>query len=596
MNWTKHWKPAVTFAVALAMLVVLGREARAETLYAERAAELRGSPADDAQVVKRVGKGKSLDVVKRLGTWVMVKYEGRTGWIRRTALSTDKAGGSSASDVKKEARAKKKSRDKSKKSKKRNKVVEADPEDEVEAEEDEGLAKKAKAAAAGAKRLAAKRKAERRKSRSSRRSTGDEEEEAQEEEEVAAAEETEPRRPRSSWGKRSAIPGGPLKVEVQASSVQAFAQPDGTGRVVFTAAEGDTVRVLSRAENRWLLVENTKKRQGWIPAVAVRDHGLLLDARKDASALADSGSTDTEAPDADEQEIAQVDEEDEPKRKSRTAAASDGDSDDADVEEDEKSKSDDEEEDASVAADSDEAKARRSPWSIGGSLRGGYSSVVQDITPAGIERVQQARYAGPSAGLVGDITYRLQPKLSTGLELNYDFTSASTTFNDNGTELPETYSLTHHRIGASAAVSYGERAITTARAGFLYAALQYSDLENEAQLPRESTSGPTVGLGFSYAEIAGTKFGARVGADALLFASRSQTQGSRDGELDSLNALWGTLGVDYLLGTALTVGLGYRFGYTTATWVGTSERIPEATSTERTDLSHEIFAGVGYRL
>jgi Bacterial SH3 domain len=596
MNWTKHTKPAVTVAVALAMMVVLGREARAETLYAERAAELRGSPADDAQVVKRVGKGKSLDVVKRLGTWVMVKYEGRTGWIRRTALSSEKAGGSSAGDDKKEARAKKKSRDKSKKSKKRNKVVEADPDDEeAEEEEDEGLAKPVKAAAAGAKRLAAKRKAERRKSRSSRRSTGDEEEQAEDEEEVAA-EETEPRRPRSSWGKRSAIPGGPLKVEVQASSVQAFAQPDGTGRVVFTAAEGDTVRVLSRAENRWLLVENTKKRQGWIPAVAVRDHGLLLDARKDASALADNGSTDTEAPDADEQEIAQVDEDEEgSKRKSRTAAASDGESDDADVEEDEKSKSD-EEEDASVAADSDEAKAPRSPWSIGGSLRAGYSSVVQDITPAGIERVQQARYAGPSAGLVGDITYRLQPKLSTGLELNYDFTSASTTFNDNGTELPETYSLTHHRIGASAAVSYGEQAVTTARAGFLYAALQYSDLDNEAQLPRESTSGPTVGLGFSYAQIGGSKFGARVGADALLFASRSQTQGSRDGELDSLNALWGTLGVDYLLGTALTVGLGYRFGYTSATWVGTSERIPEATSTERTDLSHEIFAGVGYRL
>jgi Bacterial SH3 domain len=596
MNWTKHWKPAVTAMVALAMMVVLGREARAETLYAERAAELRGSPADDAQVVKRVGKGKSLDVVKRLGTWVMVKYEGRTGWIRRTALSTEKSGGSSASDDKKEARAKKKSRDKSKKSKKRNKVVEADPDEEEE--EDEGLAKPVKAAAAGAKRLAAKRKAERRKSRSSRRSTGDEEEEAQEEEEVAA-EETEPRRPRSSWGKRSSIPGGPLKVEVQASTVQAFAQPDGTGRVVFTAAEGDTVRVLSRAENRWLLVENTKKRQGWIPAVAVRDHGLLLDARKDASSLADSGSTDTAAPDAEELEIEQDD--DEPaddKRKSRTAAASDGDSDDADVEEDEDKSKDDEEEDASVAAESDDdAKKQASPWSIGGGLRGGFTSVVQDITPTGVEVVQQATYSGPTAGLVGDITYRLQPKLAAGLELGYDFASASTTFNDNGTELPETYSLTHHRIAASAAVSYGEQAVTSARAGFMYAALQYSDLENAAQLPRESTSGPTVGLGFSYARIAGSNFGARVGADALLFATRSQTQGSRDGEtLDSLNSLWGTLGVDYLFGKALTVGAGYRFGYSTANWVGASERIDGATATERVDLSHEIFAGVGYRL
>ena len=89
MTYRKFWNLAAAIAAALVVMVALGRDVRAETLYTERPAELRSSPADDSQVIKRVGKGKSLEVVKRLGTWVMVKYEGRSGWIRRTSLSTD---------------------------------------------------------------------------------------------------------------------------------------------------------------------------------------------------------------------------------------------------------------------------------------------------------------------------------------------------------------------------------------------------------------------------------------------------------------------------------------------------------------------------
>lgn len=600
MNCRKNWKLAAALGAALALVAVLGRGARAETLYTERPAELRSSPADDSQVTKRIGKGKPLEVVKRLGTWVMVKYEGRTGWIRRTALSSDEiAGGGSDDD---DAQGGKKSK-KSSKSKKADADEGSDDGDEVAA----------KPGAAGAKRTAARKKSERRKSRDSRRSTGEDDEEAVdgEDEDVKFAsggkkgkkskssdseedEEMKPRRPRSTWSKRSSIPGGPLKVEIQAVSVQAFKQPDGTGKVVFTAAEGDSVRVIGRAENRWLLVENKKKRQGWIPAVAVRDHGLLVDARKDASELGDKGGGgDEEAPDLDE------DAGDESSSGKKTAAASDGDGDDGEVaDSDSSSKTSDDDTDTSLdASASDDLMAAKKPWSLGGGLHGGFTAVGTDITPVGAN-AQATSYSGPTAGLTIDGTYRFTPKIGIVGEIQYDWSTAAggATFSDNGTDGPEKVDLSHHRAGLTAGLSYGKQAVGIVRLGFQYIALLYSDNDNMYSLPSESTTGPTVGLGFNYSGIADTGFGVRLGADYMLFGSRSQTEGNRDGtDLGSLTLLWGSLMVDYALGEHLTLGGGYRFGYTSANWTGQSERT-SAMETDVKDTSHEISLGVGYRL
>lgn len=578
MTYRKFWNLAAAIAAALVVMVALGRDARAETLYTERPAELRSSPADDSQVIKRVGKGKSLEVVKRLGTWVMVKYEGRSGWIRRTSLSTDQvAGGSGDGDDD--------SKDAKKKDRKKDAVA-----------EDEEVTETPKAAAAGAKRTAARKKAERRKSRSKRRQM-EEDEEAEEEvaskskkkssdDEEADDEEMKPKRPRSTWSKRSSLPGGPLKVEIQARSVQAFSQPDGTGRVVFTAAEGDSVRVIGKGENRWLLVENARKRQGWIPAVTVRDHGLLLDARKDSGELAEesSKSDDEEAPDAETEEVEET----------RTASADESEDRDAD---DEGSKSEDI--DASLDSSSEDLDTSKSPWIVGAALRAGFTTVGMDITPVGVVNPQEGAYNGPIAGLNGQVFYRLSPKLSAGLDLDYNYTNALSglTFTNNGAEDPNKVKLAHHRIGARAGVSYGQQLVGTFRAGFQYAALQVNDVANTARLPRETTSGPTVGLGVAYHEIGGTKFGVRLDVDALLLGSRSQTQGNRDGlELGSLTSFWSGLMLDYWLSKNLAIGGGYRFGYTSASWTGASERITGATETDVKDQGHELSLGVGYQL
>ena len=286
-----------------------------------------------------------------------------------------------------------------------------------------------------------------------------------------------------------------------------------------------------------------------------------------------------------------------PKRK--TAAASDADGDDQeDSGSDSGSKSDDDAEAALSASADDELVAERKPWSLGGTLRGGFTSVAKDITPTGAS-AQAASYAGPTAGLVIDGAYAFSGS-SLGLvgDVSYDWSNAGggATFSDNGTDQPDKIKLSHHRAGVTAGVSYGKTAVGILRAGFMFTASQISDINNAAKLPRESTVGPTVGLGFNYAGIASGKLGIHVGADAMLFGSRTQTEGSQDGaDLGSLTSFWGTLGVDYLIGQHLTLGGGYRFGYEKANWTGMSQRTT-GTETDVKDQSHEISLGVGYRL
>lgn len=596
MNRRTRWELVAAVSAALVIGTASGREARAEKLWTERPAELRSSPGDDSQVVKRVGKGRSLEVVKRLGTWVQVEYEGRTGWIRRTALSTEQVSGGSADAGDKEEKVAKKDKKDAKKK-------------DSDAEEEEALADP-KPAAAGAKRTAAKKKAERRKSRKSRRGSGEvvaQVDDSEDSDKIvddgkspksrkstkskskASAEDDEemkPRRPRSTWGARGRIPGGPLKVEIQALSVQAFEEQDGSGRVMFTAAEGDRVRVIGRSENRWLLVDNGKK-QGWIPAVAVKDHGLLLEARKDAS------KSDA----SDESEDGPIKDEEEEVEETKTASASDEEGAlEDDLEEEDSGKSSDEPDTSLASTSDDEMMARPKPWTLTGGIRAGFTAVGQSVTPTG-SVPQDISYNGPIAALSGEFVYKLKPKIGILAELGYDFSTAlgGLTYTAEGAAPIEDIKVSQHRVGIATGLAYGKRAVGSFKLGYQYGIYQISDLANAANLPSESTSGPTVGLGFSYPELAG-KLGARLGVDALLLGSRSQTDNLKDGELDSLYSLGGTAMVDYPIGKNLTLGGGYRFGYTSASWTGASQRTSQATATERTDTAHEISLGVGLRM
>ena len=236
------------------------------------------------------------------------------------------------------------------------------------------------------------------------------------------------------------------------------------------------------------------------------------------------------------------------------------------------------------------------PWTFVGNLHAGFTAVGMDVTPIG-QDAEVARYNGPIAGIDGEFMYRLRPKIGIIAQVGYDWATAlgGLTFQAGAGEEITDISLMTHRMGASAGVAYGKRAVGSFRLGYQYMSFQISDLANAANWPRETTSGPTAGLGFSYAELAG-KLGARVGVDAMLLGSRTQTEGLRDGsEFDSLTSLWGSLRLDYPVGKNLVVDGGYRFGYAASTWTGVSER-NTGTDTERTETSHEISIGAGWRL
>lgn len=544
----KHHRREIFIAIAAATLLVAAGDARSERLWTDKAIELRSSPGDEAQVVRKVQKGKSLEVLRRLGTWVLVEFDGRNGWIRRSELSSKPKddGGDDSRDGKDAPKAVADDPD-----------MDDDGKAEAPSEKDKARTDKAKA------------KKERRRARAKTEKVGKGKVAAAdgEDEDEEADEERPSRKPRSSWGGRDA-PGSVMKVEIQALSAQAFSEPNGRGRVVFTVEEGDKVRVVARGENRWLLVDNGKKKTGWIPAAAVRDSGKLVDARGDE----------------DDTEVA-------------GAAASDGgDEEGEDGETDSESAA---ETSASVGASTPglDERAER-PWNAVVALRAGYTAVGMDTAPdAGDDAL--ATYGGPTAGLVVDFDYRLTPKIAAVVGLSYDWSTAlgGLTYETATPPALEDIKLAHHRAWLTAGAAYGTGWKVDGRVGYYYSALQIDDLANPASLPREQTKGPTVGLGFKMAEVASTKLGFRIGVDALILGSRDQTAGLRDGtDFDSLTAVWAAADVHYPIGENLSVGGGYRYGYATSTWTGMSERIDTAMTTDRTDQAHEITVGAGWRL
>jgi hypothetical protein len=83
---------------AMRMLTVLalclaGFSARAETGELLRKDTLRAEPYIDAPAIAGLDKGDKVDIHRRDGAWYLVRFEGRSGWLRATYVRTDKAGG-----------------------------------------------------------------------------------------------------------------------------------------------------------------------------------------------------------------------------------------------------------------------------------------------------------------------------------------------------------------------------------------------------------------------------------------------------------------------------------------------------------------------
>jgi len=81
-------RAALGFAAAL---LVFATAAHAETLYVRSEdASLKASADADAAEVATLARGTELTVVSRDGSWVQVQAGGKSGWIHKLKVSSDK--------------------------------------------------------------------------------------------------------------------------------------------------------------------------------------------------------------------------------------------------------------------------------------------------------------------------------------------------------------------------------------------------------------------------------------------------------------------------------------------------------------------------
>ncbi len=130
------------------------------------------------------------------------------------------------------------------------------------------------------------------------------------------------------------------------------------------------------------------------------------------------------------------------------------------------------------------------------------------------------------------------------------------------------------------------------RLGYHYGAFSVSNLNNLAKLPSENFKGPTIGAALRIPRLA-NKIGAEASLDVLYAGSRQQTAGISDGTLEKAQAATLELLGMYDWKSAWKLNGGYRLGYAGSRWSGTSDRVPTATASKRTDLSHVVTVGLG---
>lgn len=134
-----------------------------------------------------------------------------------------------------------------------------------------------------------------------------------------------------------------------------------------------------------------------------------------------------------------------------------------------------------------------------------------------------------------------------------------------------------------------------ARTGIHYDAFIAKDVDNVALLPRESLLGATLGARVEIAP-AGSRFGATLHVDTLLFGTRRQTPGLEDGNPDVVRATWAGMNVRIGLARHFSLSGGYDFGRVTTQWSGMSVRTPGVTNARRVDSSQLVQVGLSVDL
>lgn len=327
--------------------------------------------------------------------------------------------------------------------------------------------------------------------------------------------------------------GDALQVTVAIDRVSGFDDPRTKATCVLDLTRGDTVTVIGRGHDGWMLVEQDGGAIGWIPAAAVTDAGRFAgDPRGDAPRI----------------EVVDVAAPPPPARPVATGVA----------------------------------PGRVRATVIGSA--GGQTFAMRQT--GGGDALATA--SGPSAALAADARMRVAADLWLGAAADAELGSASLIY-ATADERSAPMATRGLALDARAAVGWGHTWHVAARAGYHYASLAITSERAEAMLVGEQVGGVTVGVAGAL------PLGRRLALAAAVDVMPAGAQ--RPAELPpgllyatSARAAWARTTLTMQLPARIVVALAYRGGVASAALTDGAETPSTAT---RTDQSHTVTAGLG---
>jgi hypothetical protein len=407
-------------------------------------------------------------------------------------------------------------------------------------------------------------------------------------------EQPEPPRDRAE---KSGFSGKPhedaLKVTVVIDRVRGFDDPDTKANCVLDLARGDTVSVIGRGHDGWILVEPAEGAVGWIPAVAVTDGGRFAgDPRRAPSEVPVIENTPTGTAPA-------------PAAVTTTAAATPA----------TKGKAKAMRKGATVVAAATPAPAAADSATVTPAatasadasahaiIHTGGSSLMERMdgnvmAGAGAETFAMrmvggsgdalALTTGPAAAMAASGRYRVAGDIWVGGGLDGQFGKGSLTYY-TAAATSDPMSTTDTTVDAHAEVAWGKTWKVAARAGYHYAALNVSTDRTDAMLVGEKIGGMTVGVGGSLP--INQRFAVTGAIDIMPAGVQSPDQLPK-GLLyaTSMQAAWARTTVTVKLPANLVGALSYRGGIASA---DLTDGAATPVTAKRSDQSHIVTAGVG---
>jgi uncharacterized protein YraI len=330
-----------------------------------------------------------------------------------------------------------------------------------------------------------------------------------------------------------------LKVTVLADRVRGFDDPVTKSKSVLDLAKGETVTVIGRGTDGWILVEQSNGNVGWIPASVVTDGGKFAgDPRQAPGATA----------------------------KVATAPAA-------------------------GAGTPDEVR----PTPPSSSSKRGLSIGVLATAGAQTFKLEQtgvgaatATASGPFATIGARGQMRVRGSMWAGVTTMAEFGTADMIYEGNN-ETSNPMSTQELAVNAYGELGWGGARYIALRGGVHYSTMSVESERNEPMLLGERIAGATVGLGGALPLYRRLTFSAAF--DVMPLGAQKLNR-LPDGALyaDTVQEMWARAALSMPLPAHLMAAVCYRFGALSAEL---SDGAATPKTANRSDMSHVVTAGVG---